>query len=171
MLRAEWQQNNKKKRQRIFPLPFFVCPKNAVSPRRWLVYVVLLYLPRIYFSSSTRSSRRDCTFTLSVVITFTFYPLMPRGCTFTLSVEMTFKFYRLKPAGLLLCPGRQSNQSSLRDCEEVRSGGKFFRFFVFGKLHHRNIPHRHLKTTSLSTEKVYHYSSSIYRESSRTVQL
>ena len=61
-------------------------------------------------------------------------------------------------------------QSALRLCEEVRSGGKFFRFFVFHELHHRNIPHRYLKAISLFTEKVYHYYSSIYRESSRTVQ-
>ena len=53
--------------------------------------------------------------------------------------------------------------------EQDRSGGKFFRFFVFYKLHHRNIPHRHLKVTSLSTEKIYITTRLPYFHSSRTV--
>ena len=38
----------------------------------------------------------------------------------------------LKPRGLLLCPGRQSNQSALGWVPSVRSGGKFFRLYLLG---------------------------------------
>ena len=38
----------------------------------------------------------------------------------------------LKPRGLLLCPGRQSNQNALGWVPSVRSGGKFFRLYILG---------------------------------------
>ena len=90
-----------------------------------------------------------------------------RGLPLNPSLEALYFFTRLwwlplnpsplKPRGLLLCPGRQSNQNALGWVPSVRSGGKFFRLYICGVSKSGVCSHCSLCEETATLRKNLHY--------------